>query len=67
MDKWKEKELKRMELGGNKRAMEYYEQNGMMKDGRPDHEASAHSRYKMELAAEADAAMGKIEATKQKA
>ena len=60
MDKWKEKELKRMELGGNKRAMEYYEQNAMMKDGRPDHEASAHSRYKMELAAEADAALGKL-------
>ena len=25
MDKWKAKELKRMELGGNKRATEYYE------------------------------------------
>ena len=57
MDKWKEKELKRMELGGNKRASEFYEQNGMIKDGRPDHEASSHSRYKLELAAEADAAM----------
>lgn len=57
MDKWKHKELKRMELGGNKRAQLFYEQNGMIKDGRPDHEAPAHSRYKMELAAEADAAM----------
>jgi hypothetical protein len=57
MDKWKLKELKRMELGGNKRAMEFYEQNGMIKDGRPDHEASAHARWKMELAAEADAAV----------
>jgi len=29
----------------------------MIKDGRPDHEASAHSRYKMELAADADASI----------
>lgn len=57
MDKWKIKELKRMELGGNKRAQIFYEQNGMIKDGKPDHEASSHSRYKMELAAEADAAI----------
>lgn len=57
MDKWKNKELKRMELGGNKRAMEYYEQNGMIKDGRPDHEAPAHARYKMDLNAEAEAAL----------
>ena len=57
MDKWKAKEIKRMELGGNKRATEYYESNGMMKDGRPDHEAPAHARYKMDLAAEADAAI----------
>jgi hypothetical protein len=57
MDKWKIKELKRMELGGNKRAQLFYEQNGMMKDGKPDHEASSHSRYKIELAAEADAAV----------
>ena len=39
-----------MELGGNKNATEYYQANGMMKDGRPDHEAAPHARYKMELA-----------------
>jgi len=26
----------------------------MIKDGKPDHEAPAHSRYKLELAAEVD-------------
>ena len=39
MDRWKPKELKQMELGGNKNAMAYYEKNGMMKDGKPDHKA----------------------------
>lgn len=38
-----------MELGGNKNAQEYYEQFGMIKDGKPDHEAAPHARYKMEL------------------
>ena len=28
-----------MELGGNKNAMAYYEKNGMIKDGMPDHKA----------------------------
>ena len=30
MDRWKAKELKSMELGGNKLAQAYYEKNGMM-------------------------------------
>ena len=46
-----------MELGGNKNAAEYYEANGMMKDGKPDHEAPPHSRWKMELAQKAEAAI----------
>ena len=46
-----------MELGGNKNAAEYYEANGMMKDGKPDHEAPSHSRWKMELAQKAEAAV----------
>ena len=57
MDRWKMKELKRMELGGNKKAREYYEANGMIKDGKPDHEAPPHAKYKMDLAALADAAV----------
>ena len=43
-----------MELGGNKRAAQYFEENGMQKDGRPDHEAAPHARWKMELGAEAE-------------
>ena len=46
MDKWKRKELKQMELGGNKNAREYYESKSMLKDGKPDHEAAPHSAYK---------------------
>lgn len=46
-----------MELGGNKNAQEYYEANGMFKDGKPDHEAAPHARYKLELAAKAEAAL----------
>lgn len=46
-----------MELGGNKNAWEYYEQNGMMRDGRPDHEAAPHAKYKMDLASKADMAL----------
>ena len=54
MDRWKLKELKQMEIGGNRNAKEYYEANGMLKDGKPDHEGAPHARYKMELAAKAE-------------
>ncbi len=40
MDRWKAKELKCMELGGNKLALQYFEKNGMMgADGTPNHKA----------------------------
>lgn len=54
MDRWKLKELIQMELGGNKNALEYYQQNDMIRDGKPDHEAAPHARYKLELASKAD-------------
>jgi len=57
MDRWKAKELKQMELGGNANAKAFYEENFMYKDGKPDHEAPLHSRYKLELAAKAEAAL----------
>jgi len=57
MDRWKRKELKQMELGGNKNAQLFYEENGMYKDGKPDHEAPLHSRQKAELSAKAEAAI----------
>ena len=46
-----------MELGGNKNAQLFYEENGMYKDGKPDHEAPLHSRQKAELSAKAEAAI----------
>ena len=61
MDRWKMKELKRMELGGNKAAAEYYEQTGMMSNGKPDHEAAPHARYKQELAAKVDAVFASMQ------
>ena len=39
MDRWKLKELKQMELGGNKNAMMYFEKNGMIVDNKPNHKA----------------------------
>ena len=46
-----------MELGGNKAAQAFYEENMMYKDGKVDHEAPMHSRWKMELSAKAEAAI----------
>ena len=60
MDRWKLKELKQMELGGNKAAQAFFEENGMYKDGKVDHEAPMHSRWKMELSAKAEAAIKEI-------
>jgi hypothetical protein len=42
MDRWKARELKQMELGGNKIAKSFYEKNGLLKQGQPpDHKAPA--------------------------
>jgi hypothetical protein len=57
MDRWKVKELLSMELGGNKSAAEYYREHDMMRDGKPDHEAAPHARYKLDLASKVDAYM----------
>ena len=46
-----------MELGGNKNAGEYYTQHDMMKDGKPDHEAAPHAKWKHDLASRAEAMM----------
>lgn len=58
MDKWKAKEIKIMELGGNKKAHAFYAKNGMLGDGRPNHENPALSKYKMALQKQALAALG---------
>ena len=49
MDRWKPHEIKQMELGGNKLAMAYYEKNGMMADGKPNHKAPQLTKYKQDL------------------
>jgi len=49
MDRWKMKEIKMMELGGNKRALDYYTKHGMMSGGKPDHKNPALAAYKQTL------------------
>jgi hypothetical protein len=46
MDRWKLKELKNMELGGNKNAWDFYEIHGMIIDGKPNHRAPLLASYK---------------------
>ena len=47
-----------MELGGNKNAQIYYEKNGMMVDGKPNHKAAALTKYKSDLSRKAEQALG---------
>ena len=58
MDRWKARELKQMEFGGNKLAREFYEENGMMQDGKPDHMNPSLQRYKNNLRLKACQAVG---------
>jgi len=58
MDKWKAKEIKIMQFGGNKKAHAYYTKHNMFVDGRPDHENPALAKYKMALAKQAIEALG---------
>ena len=53
MDKWKAKEIRIMELGGNKKAHAFYTKNGMFVDGRPNHENPTLTKYKSALAKQA--------------
>lgn len=57
MDRWKRKELKQMELGGNKNAKIYYTERNMYVDGKPDHTAAPHAAHKQELSAKAEAVL----------
>ena len=57
MDRWKMRELKQMEFGGNKAAKAFYEKNGMLTVGQPpDHKNPALTRYKNDLKMKAEAA-----------
>lgn len=53
MDKWKEREMRTMEIGGNKRFLEYLETE--MISGEIDYDSSALRRYKSQLAKEVSA------------
>jgi hypothetical protein len=65
MDRWKRKELKQMELGGNAKAKEFYRKNGMIKDGEPpDHKNPALTKYKLEIKNSAARELG-LEETKE--
>lgn len=58
MDKWKAKELKMMELGGNKKAHAFYSKNNMYTDGVPNHTNPTLSKYKMQLSKQVLAELG---------
>ena len=58
MDRWKHKEIKCMELGGNKLAHLYFDKQGMIgADGRPDHRAPQLTKYRQELSKKAEMAL----------
>ena len=55
MDRWRARELKQLELGGNRAAKAYYEKNGMLPPGQPpDHKNAALAGYKNELKLKAE-------------
>lgn len=58
MDKWKWKEIRSMELGGNKNAMAFYEKNDMLVDGTPNHKSPSLNKYKQDLARRVEIALG---------
>ena len=59
MDVWKAKEIKNMQLGGNKGAKEFYDKNQMFgADGVPNHKSPSLAKYKADLARRAEAALG---------
>ena len=58
MDRWKHKEMKCMELGGNKNAHVYYEKNNMMDGGKPNHKAPQLAKYKQDLSKKAETELG---------
>lgn len=67
MDKWKLKEIRIMELGGNKKAHAFYSKNNMFNDGVPNHENPTLSKYKMALSKQALADIESNPATAAKA
>lgn len=59
MDRWKPKEVKQMELGGNKSAQVYFEKQGMYgTDGKPNYKAPQLAKYKQDLLKKVEIALG---------
>jgi hypothetical protein len=58
MDRWKLKEVKQMQLGGNKAAQAYFEKNNMFVDGKPNHKAPQLAKYKQDLLKRVEVAIG---------
>lgn len=54
MDKWKRKDLKQLEFGGNKKAREFYDKNGTYENGKPNHKAPEVNKWRADLAKEAE-------------
>lgn len=63
MDKWKAKEIKIMELGGNKKAHAFYSKNNMYTEGVPNHTNPMLAKYKTQLQKSALAEIGEGTAT----
>lgn len=61
MDRWKLKELKQMELGGNKNAQIYFEKNGMYTDNKPNHKAVQLTKYKADLLKRVEHEIGSVQ------
>ena len=60
MDRWKLKELKQMELGGNKNAAIFFEKIGMYQDGKPNHKATQLTKYKADLLKRVELEIGQL-------
>ena len=59
MDRWKPKEVKQMELGGNKNAQVFFEKNGMYgSDSKPNYKAPQLAKYKHDLLKKVEIALG---------
>ena len=63
MDNWKEREMRAMEIGGNKRFKAYLEEE--MVEGELDYKSEVLQRYKRDLAKEVDAAFGSLVSSKE--
>jgi len=60
LDKWNRKQLKQMELGGNKVAKAYFEKHDLIQAGQHNYSLPMAQKYRAELAKRAEAALSDI-------